>query len=62
MPIEREEAVEDDEIGTRWAVLVAGSNGYANYRHQVSEMCYEISPACAFRTFFILFYSYVCVL
>lgn len=26
----------DDEIvGTRWAVLIAGSNGYYNYRHQV---------------------------
>lgn len=22
--------------GTKWAVLVAGSNGYDNYRHQVS--------------------------
>lgn len=27
---------ESDEVGTRWAVLVAGSNGYGNYRHQVS--------------------------
>ncbi|RWW25434.1 hypothetical protein BHE74_00043005 [Ensete ventricosum] len=28
----------DDEIvGTRWAVLIAGSNGYYNYRHQVDE-------------------------
>jgi hypothetical protein len=25
----------DDAVGTRWAVLVAGSNGYYNYRHQV---------------------------
>lgn len=23
------------EAGTRWAVLVAGSSGYGNYRHQV---------------------------
>ena len=29
-------AVEEDEVGTRWAVLVAGSSGYGNYRHQVS--------------------------
>jgi legumain len=29
-------AAEDDEVGTRWAVLVAGSFGYGNYRHQVS--------------------------
>lgn len=29
---------EDDDaaaVGTRWAVLIAGSNGYYNYRHQV---------------------------
>ena len=26
---------EDDSVGTRWAVLIAGSNGYYNYRHQV---------------------------
>jgi legumain len=25
----------DDVVGTRWAVLIAGSNGYYNYRHQV---------------------------
>ncbi|XP_065857984.1 vacuolar-processing enzyme [Euphorbia lathyris] len=30
---------EDDEIGTRWAVLVAGSNGYGNYRHQ-ADICH----------------------
>lgn len=27
--------VDDDSLGTRWAVLIAGSNGYWNYRHQV---------------------------
>jgi legumain len=25
---------EQDVVGTRWAVLIAGSNGYYNYRHQ----------------------------
>ncbi|GAA0176419.1 hypothetical protein LIER_42073 [Lithospermum erythrorhizon] len=25
----------DDGVGVRWAVLIAGSNGYWNYRHQV---------------------------
>lgn len=25
----------DKQSGTTWAVLVAGSNGYGNYRHQV---------------------------
>lgn len=28
----------DDSIGTRWAVLLAGSNGYWNYRHQVNTI------------------------
>jgi len=26
---------DDDSSGTRWAILLAGSNGYWNYRHQV---------------------------
>lgn len=33
-----ESASDDDDaaaVGTRWAVLIAGSNGYYNYRHQV---------------------------
>lgn len=29
---------DDDTVGTRWAVLIAGSNGYWNYRHQVIEI------------------------
>lgn len=29
---------DDDTVGTRWAVLVAGSNGYQNYRHQVRTL------------------------
>ncbi|KNA12291.1 hypothetical protein SOVF_127310 [Spinacia oleracea] len=31
--------VDDDPIGTRWAVLIAGSNGYWNYRHQ-ADVCH----------------------
>lgn len=27
---------EKDFLGTRWALLVAGSLGYENYRHQVN--------------------------
>lgn len=27
---------EGENSGTKWAVLVAGSNGYSNYRHQVN--------------------------
>ncbi|CAH2048070.1 unnamed protein product [Thlaspi arvense] len=30
---------EEDTIGTRWAVLVAGSSGYGNYRHQ-ADVCH----------------------
>lgn len=37
MPTEKTKPADQDEdsIGTRWAVLVAGSSGYGNYRHQV---------------------------
>ncbi|KAF5743206.1 vacuolar processing enzyme a [Tripterygium wilfordii] len=30
----------DDSTGTRWAVLIAGSNGYWNYRHQ-ADVCHS---------------------
>ena len=33
-PKERSDAG-GDSVGTRWAVLIAGSNGYWNYRHLV---------------------------
>ncbi|CAK7355794.1 unnamed protein product [Dovyalis caffra] len=43
MPTEKydQPEVDDDgkEIGTRWAVLVAGSSGYGNYRHQ-ADVCH----------------------
>ncbi|KAL9230372.1 hypothetical protein vseg_005734 [Gypsophila vaccaria] len=29
----------NDSVGTNWAVLVAGSNGYGNYRHQ-ADICH----------------------
>ncbi|KAG6505919.1 hypothetical protein ZIOFF_031232 [Zingiber officinale] len=29
----------DDAVGTRWAVLIAGSRGYYNYRHQ-ADICH----------------------
>nr|CAB3447373.1 unnamed protein product [Digitaria exilis] len=35
-PLDEEE---DDGVGTRWAVLVAGSSGYGNYRHQ-ADICH----------------------
>ncbi|XP_044484468.1 legumain [Mangifera indica] len=37
LPTEKEEPAE--EAGTRWAVLVAGSSGYGNYRHQ-ADVCH----------------------
>ncbi|KAJ9706819.1 hypothetical protein PVL29_002007 [Vitis rotundifolia] len=40
MPTDKVEAEEDgEERGTRWAVLVAGSYGYGNYRHQ-ADVCH----------------------
>ncbi|XP_058104586.1 vacuolar-processing enzyme [Magnolia sinica] len=40
MPTDKQESEEDgDEISTRWAVLVAGSAGYGNYRHQ-ADVCH----------------------
>ncbi|PQQ09621.1 vacuolar-processing enzyme [Prunus yedoensis var. nudiflora] len=30
---------DDGTVGTRWAVLIAGSNGYWNYRHQ-ADICH----------------------
>lgn len=30
-----EEEEEETKEGTRWAILIAGSSGYGNYRHQV---------------------------
>ncbi|KAM7507562.1 hypothetical protein LguiA_018015 [Lonicera macranthoides] len=30
---------DDGSVGTRWAVLIAGSNGYWNYRHQ-ADVCH----------------------
>lgn len=40
----------DDSVGTRWAILLAGSNGYWNYRHQVNAP----SLILQFMKFFLL--------
>ena len=38
MPTEEAKSTEqEDTIGARWAVLIAGSSGYGNYRHQVHK-------------------------
>ncbi|TVU20161.1 hypothetical protein EJB05_36359, partial [Eragrostis curvula] len=35
----------EDVVGTRWAVLIAGSNGYYNYRHQArTALCFHFVP------------------
>ncbi|KAL4341887.1 hypothetical protein GQ457_08G027170 [Hibiscus cannabinus] len=42
LPSERDdepEDVDEKQLGTRWAVLVAGSAGYDNYRHQ-ADVCH----------------------
>ncbi|KAE8708636.1 hypothetical protein F3Y22_tig00110336pilonHSYRG00009 [Hibiscus syriacus] len=42
LPSEKDEPRDEDdqELGTRWAVLVAGSAGFGNYRHQ-AEVCHD---------------------
>lgn len=32
-------SIDDDTVGTKWAVLIAGSDGYWNYRHQ-ADICH----------------------
>ncbi|XWS38517.1 hypothetical protein CRYUN_Cryun19dG0138100 [Craigia yunnanensis] len=41
LPTEEDEPqdIDDHQLGTRWAVLVAGSSGYENYRHQ-ADVCH----------------------
>ncbi|EXB54447.1 Vacuolar-processing enzyme [Morus notabilis] len=40
MPTDKDEySDQDKELSTRWAVLVAGSSGYGNYRHQ-ADVCH----------------------
>ncbi|KAJ7952465.1 Vacuolar-processing enzyme [Quillaja saponaria] len=40
LPTEKDEPVDvDQEVVTRWAILVAGSSGYGNYRHQ-ADVCH----------------------
>ncbi|XP_008797891.1 vacuolar-processing enzyme [Phoenix dactylifera] len=42
LPSDREDQEfngDDDAVGTRWAVLIAGSSGYGNYRHQ-ADVCH----------------------
>ncbi|KAL0908063.1 hypothetical protein M5K25_022531 [Dendrobium thyrsiflorum] len=40
----RLEAGGDDSVGTRWAILIAGSSGYGNYRHQ-EDNCLPFKPS-----------------
>ncbi|XP_060207272.1 legumain [Lycium barbarum] len=38
-PVDRDDDEVEEDGGVRWAVLVAGSNGYGNYRHQ-ADVCH----------------------
>ncbi|EMS56335.1 Vacuolar-processing enzyme beta-isozyme [Triticum urartu] len=40
-----ESSEEEDGVGTRWAVLVAGSSGYGNYRHQITSAHWNFGAA-----------------
>ncbi|KAL7121958.1 hypothetical protein ACP275_01G016200 [Erythranthe tilingii] len=39
LPSDGTAGADDDSVGTRWAVLLAGSSGYWNYRHQ-ADICH----------------------
>ncbi|CAL5204841.1 unnamed protein product [Lathyrus oleraceus] len=39
LPSQASTFLHDNNEGTRWAILIAGSNGYWNYRHQ-SDVCH----------------------
>ncbi|KAG6423392.1 hypothetical protein SASPL_113787 [Salvia splendens] len=39
LPSEARRFFDGDDVGTRWAILLAGSNGYWNYRHQ-ADVCH----------------------
>lgn len=41
-----ETAPSEESVGTRWAILIAGSSGFWNYRHQV-----DASPISRFHDF-----------
>ncbi|KAL8244748.1 hypothetical protein R6Q59_011006 [Mikania micrantha] len=39
LPSEKLDFSDEDSVGTKWAILIAGSNGYWNYRHQ-ADVCH----------------------
>lgn len=45
----------DDAVGTRWAVLIAGSNGFYNYRHQVCVCFLHRSSSSLLDCYYALF-------
>ncbi|KAJ6822995.1 vacuolar-processing enzyme-like [Iris pallida] len=49
----------DESVGTRWAVLIAGSSGYGNYRHQ-ADIChaYQIMKAGGLKDENIIVFMY----
>lgn len=52
---------DDDSVGTRWAVLIAGSNGYWNYRHQVFIVMRTVL-AGHILVYIIIIYTKICLL
>ena len=48
----------DQQLGTRWAVLVAGSSGYGNYRHQVKTRR-SSQNILAHLLIFVIIYIYI---
>ncbi|KAL0908077.1 hypothetical protein M5K25_022546 [Dendrobium thyrsiflorum] len=52
----RLEAGGDDSVGTRWAILIAGSSGYRNHRHQEDNCLPFKSSAVSQRDADIVYY------
>ena len=44
-------AVDRDSDGKKWAVLIAGSSGYWNYRHQVIDCFFRLLVEFSFWVF-----------
>lgn len=58
--VERINGDEDDDVGTRWAVLIAGSSGYGNYRHQVCSAFHILRIlSVVFEIFMLFIFIYI---
>ena len=50
-----DEATTDSDFSTRWAILIAGSAGYWNYRHQVFFFIFHWQICCFFVVSFYIY-------